>query len=49
MKVPAADKLHLGVDDDPDGGATFFHLLENRNGGLTMLQHRNTLYEENAT
>ena len=25
-KVPAAEQLHLGVDDDPDGGAVFLHL-----------------------
>ena len=23
---PAAEQLHLGVDDDPDGGAVLFHL-----------------------
>ena len=24
--VPAAEELHLGVDDDPDGGAVLLHL-----------------------
>ena len=26
--IPAAEKLHLGVDDDPDGGAVLLHLEE---------------------
>ena len=47
MKVPAAEELHLGVDDDPDGGAVLLHLMEKRNGGLAMLQHEILFKEEN--
>merc|ERR1719362_2648422 len=28
LLLPAAEKLHLGVDDDPDGGAVLLHLVE---------------------
>ena len=42
-KVPAAEELHLGVDNDPDGGAVLLHLLEKGNGGLAMLQHLDTV------
>merc|ERR1719400_613081 len=28
LLLPAAQKLHLGVDDDPDGGAVLLHLVE---------------------
>ena len=38
--VPAAEELHLGVDDDPDGGAVLLHLLEKGNGGLAILFKR---------
>merc|ERR1719458_1064365 len=28
LLLPAAEQLHLGVDDDPDGGAVLLHLVE---------------------
>merc|ERR1719397_1008637 len=28
LLLPAAEELHLGVDDDPDGGAVLLHLVE---------------------
>merc|ERR1712192_362024 len=28
LLLPATEKLHLGVDDDPDGGAVLLHLVE---------------------
>ena len=30
--VPAAEELHLGVDDDPDGGAVLLHLIKEKVG-----------------
>merc|ERR1712192_304142 len=28
LLLPATEKLHLGVDDDPDGGAVLLHLVQ---------------------
>merc|ERR1719234_2353254 len=28
LLLPATEELHLGVDDDPDGGAVLLHLVE---------------------
>ena len=41
---PAAEQLHLGVDDDPDGGAVLLHLSR----GSCWLDMINSLVEETS-